>query len=297
MRILTFSLVLLLSCHWINTPKAKNGHPKLELLSVHQLEKNDTLNFDFSGITQVGNSIYAVADKPWNTYLYSIMFTENSWSVDSARKILSSERLDLEAIDHCDGNFYLANEFTGSINLLQSKSDNLVQLSINFEDYQLKPETWKNAGWEGLTIDCENQVMYLVKERQPRNIIRVDMKNWQILEQFDIPQHDSNDFSDVKFQNGFLYLLERNGNFVTKVDIKQKKVLQKYHYKHIASHPNGKLYAREKYGMAEALLLLNDEIWIGLDNNGHEVSDHAIKTYQMRGNSPVILKFKRPKDF
>lgn len=297
MRTLTLSLVLLLSCHWTNRPKAKNGYPKLELLSVHQLEKSDTLNFDFSGITQVDSSIYVVADKPWNTFIYSITFNESIWYVDSARSLVTSERLDLEAIDYCDGAFYLANEFTGTVNVLPEGSKDLLKLPINFEVHQLNPETWRNAGWEGLAVDCENQIMYLVKERQPRNIISVDMNKWKILEQFDIPQEESNDFSDVKFQNGFLYLLERNGNYVTKVDVAKKEVIQKYHYKHIASHPNGKLYIDEKYGMAEALLLLDDEIWIGLDNNGHEVSDHAKKTYQMKGNSPVILKFKRPKGF
>ncbi|WP_422360246.1 SdiA-regulated domain-containing protein [Reichenbachiella sp.] len=297
MRTLTLSLVLLLSCHWIYTPEIKNGYPKLELLSVHQLEKTDTLNFDFSGIAQVDNSIYVVADKPWNTFLYSISFDQKNWFVDSARDISSVERLDLEAIDYCQGAFYLANEFTGSINVLNPESNDLTNLPINFEDYNLKPGTWKNAGWEGLTIDCDKQIMYLVKERQPRNIISVDMNSWKILEQFDIPQQDSNDFSDAKFQNGFLYLLERNGNYITKVDVLKKEVVEKYHYKHIASHPDGKLYTNEKYGMAEALLLLDDEIWVGLDNNGHMASEHAKKTYQMKGNAPVILKFKRPKGF
>ncbi|WP_420582863.1 SdiA-regulated domain-containing protein [Reichenbachiella sp.] len=269
----------------------------LELLSVHQLEKSDTLNFDLSGIAQVYNSIYVVADKPWNTFLYSLSFDENKWNADSSREFSSTERLDLEAIDYCKGNFYLANEYTGSINLLKPESNDLIKLPINFEKYNLEPGTWKNAGWEGLTIDCDRQIMYLVKERQPRNIISVDMKNWKIIEQFDIPQQDSNDFSDAKFQNGYLYLLERNGNYITKVDVIKKEVIEKYHYQHVASHPNGKLYAREKYGMAEALLLFDKEIWIGLDNNGHEVSDHAKKTYQMKGNTPVILKFKRPEGF
>ena len=49
--------------------------------------------------------------------------------------------------------------------------------------------------------------------------------------------------------------------------------------------------------MAEALLLTKDEIWIGLDNNGDEVTEHAKKTYQLQGREPVILKFKRPEGF
>jgi hypothetical protein len=49
--------------------------------------------------------------------------------------------------------------------------------------------------------------------------------------------------------------------------------------------------------MAEALLLTSDEIWIGLDNNGLPFSDYAQKTYGLTGNSPVIIRFKRPAGF
>ena len=139
--------------------------------------------------------------------------------------------------------------------------------------------------------------MYLTKERQPRDIISVDMNTWKIIDRFDIPQNESNDFSDAKYENGHLYILERNGNYISKINIDSKEVVEKYHYKHVASHPEGKLFEPSKYGMAEALLLLDDEIWIGLDNNGLFVSQFAKETYQLKGNEPIILKFKRPKGF
>ncbi|MEP2024872.1 MAG: SdiA-regulated domain-containing protein [Reichenbachiella sp.] len=297
MKTLTLGLVLLLSYRWAFNPKEENSYSELKLISVHQMIKSDTLNFDFSGITKKNDTIFIVADKPWNTYLYVPIFSDNSWTANEVRSITTPERLDLEAIDHCDGSMYLANEYTGTINVLKPNSNTLEIIPINFEDFKLYPETWKNAGWEGLAIDCDQQIMYLVKERQPRNIIAVDMNNWKIVDQFDIPQTESNDFSDAKFENGHLYMLERNGNYVTKVNTTTKQVVQKFHYKHVASHANGKLYEPEKYGMAEALLLHENEIWIGLDNNGLDASDHAKSTYQMKGNAPVILKFSRPKDF
>lgn len=296
MKTITLGLTLLLSCG-LGIFQNHNGSPELQLIAIHQLSKSDTLNFDFSGIVNLGEKIIAIADKPWNTFLYSISIDDKYWYADSAFTISSTERLDLEAIDYCDDKFYLANEYTGSISKIEPGSNQLSILPINFEENQLAPHTWKNAGWEGLAIDCPNQMMYIVKERQPRNIISVDMNTWTITDQFDIPQTESNDFSDTKYQNGHLYLLERNGNYITKLNLATKQVVQKYHYKHIASHPNGKLFEPEKYGMAEALLLLKDEIWIGLDNNGLEVSDHAKKTYGLSGNTPVILKFERPKGF
>ncbi|SMD33043.1 SdiA-regulated [Reichenbachiella faecimaris] len=297
MRTLILGLVLVLSCQWVSSPPHKNSYQELKLISVHQMIKSDTLNFDFSGITMQNDSIFIVADKPWNTFLYTLSFDNDGWYAIDSKVIASPERLDLEAIDHCDRIFYLANEYTGSISSLGPASSDLQTLSINFSDHQLRPDTWKNAGWEGLAIDCENQIMYLVKERQPRNIITVAMNTWKIIDQFDIPQTESNDFSDAKFENEHLYLLERNGNYVTKVNATTKKVVQKYHYKHVASHSNGKLYEPEKYGMAEALLLLENEIWIGLDNNGLGASHHAENMYQMKGTAPAILKFERPKGF
>lgn len=297
MRTLILSLVLLLSCHLVDTQKGDTFYPSLKLKSVHQLIMTDTLNFDFSGIVQKDDSIFVVADKPWNTYIYSIAFNQDGWFVDAQRAITSTEKFDLEAIDFSDGNFYLANEYTGSVNLLVPGATEIQPIPINFDAHGLAPGTWKNAGWEGLAIDATKKTMYLTKERQPRFIIAVDMATWTIKEQFDIPQTESNDFSDAKFHKGHLYLLERNGNYVTKINPKTKKVLAKYHYRHIASHPKGKLYEPEKYGMAEALLLTENEIWIGIDNNGLDVSDYAQQAYRLKAKAPAILKFERPKDF
>jgi hypothetical protein len=105
------------------------------------------------------------------------------------------------------------------------------------------------------------------------------------------------DISDLKFENGFLYVLERNDNLVVKLDANSLEVISKVSYKNTCSLREGKLYSNSKYGMAEALLLTSDEIWIGLDNNGLPFSDYAQKTYGLTGNSPVIIRFKRPAGF
>lgn len=287
----------MLSCGYTSSQTDRNGDQKLNLKSVYQLMMTDTLDFDFSGIVKTNDTIYVVADKPWNTFIYSIDFEEQKWLINHKRPITSEERFDLEAIDFAGGNFYLANEYTGSINILPAGEKDVRILPIDFTKKSLSPETWKNAGWEGLAIDETNKIMYLAKERQPRFILAVDMKSWTITDQFDIDQTDSNDFSDLKFQNGFLYVLERNGNYITKINPVTREVVSKFHYKHVASHPNGKLFEPGKYGMAEALLLTEDEIWVGLDNNGLKVSDFARQSYNLNDKAPVILVFDRPAGF
>ena len=271
-------------------------HSSLEFIGLYQLDSLHGLKFDLSGIVQIEDSVYLIADKPWNKFLYQIDFKPKSFMVTKKVNLRLANKLDLEGVDHCDGITYLVNERQGRAYSF-SHPDSIFSVELNFKKGDGNPKEWGNSGWEGVASDCENNVLYLIKERNPRRIYVVDTKTNSVMEDFTIPDTESNDFSDAKFENGHLYIIERNGNFVTKINPKSKSVVSKYQYKDVASHPNGKLYGPTEYGMGEALLLKEDEIWIGLDNNGLKVTEHAQKTYGMTGKSPVILKFKRPEGF
>lgn len=273
--------------------------PSLDLIKVLQMTPYDSLPFDLSGIVEVNNKIYVIADKNWNKYIYEAELSNSSFIVKNEIPLNVDGKLDLEAIDYCDSQFYIANERSGDIYRvsINNSKKTVSTLPLDFESRGYKLTQWKNAGWEGLAMDCDQQKLYLTKERQPRIIFIVDTKTNQIISEFNIPEVDSNDFSDAKFNNGFLYLLERNGNYITKIDPETQSVVSKVTYKHITSHPEGKLYTNSKYGLAEALLLKDNEIWLALDNNGNTASQHAITTYNMKGTTPVILKFKRPLGF
>ena len=145
-------------------------------------------------------------------------------------------------------------------------------------------------------MDCKNNVLYLAKERQPRFIIVYELENEQVTDIISFPDQEG-DISDLKIENGFLYILERNANYVTKMDLSTQQIVSRMSYKNTCSHQDGKLYDNSKYGMGEALLLTPEEIWIGLDNNGLPFSDHAQNTYGLSGTQPVLIRFKRPKGF
>jgi len=295
MRKLLFGLCCVIGCGQ-NPAKKIEGYPALELISHHQLIRFDTLNFDLSSMVLLDKNVFVIADKPWNTFIYRIEYDSNRWSVVERIPFEVNTPLDLEAIDHCKDIYFVADENKGTI--FSFKVGQLpVPLPVNFDTHQIKPIEWGNASWEGLAVDCNNNILYLIKERQPRFILAVDLTTLKIVDQFNIPETESNDFADAKFENAHLYLLERNGNYIAKVDPKTHEVIDKVHYRHIASHTAGKLYGPEKYGMAEALVLTDTEIWIGLDNNGKYVTSHAKNTYHLTGNEPVILKFKRPVGF
>lgn len=276
---------------------AQINYPTLELLDAKQLEEGYKSRFDLSGMVKVSDKIYVVADKSYNNYVYEIKMNEHDWSIENSTDIGLLDQVDIEAIDHCGGSFYFSNEH-GNIIYEMDSLQNVRIIQPYYEGKNIDVHTWKkNTGLESLAVDCENSIIYAAKERGPRFIYAVDLKYNNVTSKFNIPETESSDFADMKYENGFIYLLERNGNYVTKVDVKTEEVVAKVSFKNVCTAAEGKLYEPSKYGMAEALLLTEDEIWIGLDNNGLTVSENARKKHGMKGSQPAILRFVRPEGF
>ncbi|MFT7034525.1 MAG: hypothetical protein ACJA2S_003042 [Cyclobacteriaceae bacterium] len=294
------SLFLCLICflfHASSFSQAANISSKfreLEFISISQLEIKSGSNLEPSGIILFQDKLYVISDEATDKYLYQIKIDAEKWVVVDSIDLQITDRIDLEAIDYCVDQIYLLSESSGSL-LVSDSGGKINKIAIDFGDEE--PFNWGNAGWEGLATDCKNNTLYLIKERQPRKILRVNLATQKIEDNFNIPESESNDFSDAKFENGYLYLIERNGNYITKVNPITHEVIEKLSYRETCSHKNGKLYEPYAYGMAEGLLLKKDEIWLTLDNNNLNASGHASKTFGISGNHPVILKFKRPMGF
>ena len=268
-------------------------HPKeLALESIHVL-KNYQRSFDLSGIAKIEDDYYVVSDNQFNKQLYKIQLDGSSFQFSDSISLQYHQVSDIEAIDYCHNlSIFFTNEENNSAYLFTNGHNKLV-----FDSKKLSDQTdWgSNKGLEGMAVDCENQILYLAKEREPRFIVAYNMNTDEITH---VAQKDfTGDISDLKYENGFLYILERKDNVVSKMNVETMEIVQKVSYKETCSHPEGKLYSGTEYGMAEALLLTPDEIWIGLDNNGLSFSDHATKTYGLTGKNPVILKFQRPAGF
>lgn len=267
---------------------------ELELISVHSLA-NYHHRFDFSGLTCYNDEYLAIADKNWNQYAYKINIDSLHWYLVDSIPLGLSNNTDLEGIDYCSqtGLYFIDERLNRAY--LKDEAD---KSHMIFNKGQLRDGLkWgTNSGLEGLALDCENHLLYLAKERDPRFIVTYDMKEQMITDIFDLPDSES-DISDLKFQNGFLYMLERNANYITKINAQTKQLIDRVSYRETCSHHEGKLYSYSEYGMAEALVLTADEIWIGLDNNGLPFSEHARKTYGLQGNQPLLIKFKRPQGF
>lgn len=270
-----------------------NNIQELEFTKILVLS-NYPHEFDLSGIVKTEDKCYLINDKNWSSYAYEFETEGNNFYLIDSVALGVNSKTDLESLDYCTG---IGIFFTDENKNIAYYSETEGKSQVIFDKNQLDSDlNWGvNKGLEGLAVDCENQVVYMAKEREPRFIISYDLNNKQIT---DINHKDSKgDISDLKYQDGYLYILERNENLISKMDVNTKQVVAKVSYKNVCSHPAGKLYSNSKYGMAEALLLTPTSIWIGLDNNGQPFSKHAQKTYGLKGNKPILIGFKRPEGF
>ncbi|MGF1637142.1 MAG: esterase-like activity of phytase family protein, partial [Cyclobacteriaceae bacterium] len=292
-------VLVLLFFFLFNSQLSAQAFTELELVKVSQLEEAYEKRFDLSGIVQTPDGkYYVIADMRHDRFIYEIVFDEDVWRiVDKIPVELPYERdNDFESLEYHAGHFYITDEIEHVVFRLDSGK--LVEVPVNLSSMNENTLKWKtNTGFEGLAIDSKNKIMYLAKEREPRFLLKVELETGEILAKFDVPQTESMDFSDLKFENGFLYAIERNGNYITKIDPLTYQVVAKVSYRQTCTPPEGRLYSGAKYGMAEALLLQKDYIILGIDNNGLEVAPHAQKKYGISGKHPVILFFKRPAGF
>ena len=250
--------------------------------------------FDLSGMVKTKDKCYMINDKRWSKYAYEFQAEGKEFYLIDSVDLGTHPRTDLESLDYCEG---FGIFYTDEDENVAYYSDSEGVSQVIFEKDQLGGgiDWGTNKGLEGLAVDCENQVVYMAKERGPRFIFSYNLNTQAITDLS--PKDAEGDISDLKYQNGYLYILERNENVISKMDVITKQIVDRVSYKNTCSHPDGKLYKNSQYGMAEALLLTPEYIWIGLDNNGQPFSEHAEATYGLTGNQPVLIGFNRPAGF
>lgn len=277
---------------------------KLELVkknAIMQLFTNSDKRFDLSGIVEYEEAIYVVADKDWDNHLYKLNKEQHSFKVEAIQDFCINGKIDFEGIDKCGSSFYLIEESKSDVYRFSLNDCKLEKINIAWDKAGVDYSDWGNKGFEGLAVDCDNNILYLAKERQDRRVYKVDLNSGEITEPFKLlinSNEEGYDIADLKFENDALYILERGHGLVTKIDFKtgQKRSVC---YQHIVLNNNQRLYenGNPKYGMAEALMLTENQIWIGLDNNGDKVSEYGKSIGLKEGKDPVILIFKRPEGF
>jgi hypothetical protein len=279
------------------------GMPKFKLKdqnSVKQLIASDDKRFDLSGIVEYKGMVLGIADKDWNTHIYKIDTSQNNFKISSFLQLCPGVELDLEGIECFNNKFYLIEETQSEVYIIEPDKCDMVKLEIPWQTYGIDCSNWGNKGLEGIAIDSENQILYLAKEREDRNIFRIDLKTMEMTEPFakQLKSGPGHDISDLKFENGNLYLLERGLGQITRFNCRTGEKFS-FSFQELEYKDGQRMFSNEnpQFGMAEALLLTPDEIWIGYDNNGDPVSEYGKSLGLKEGNKTAIIIFKRPKGF
>jgi uncharacterized protein YjiK len=283
----------------INSQQVKN----LELfnhLSIKQLVSDRHTRFDLSGMVMYEDKILAIADKEWDKFIYQIDTLDNKFSAKSFQPLCFKGKLDLEGIEYCNGRFYLIEEYESEVYYAEPGNCEMTKLNIPWEKYGIDRSDWGNKGFEGIAIDCINQVLYLAKEREERNIFRIDLSAIQISEPFieQLKTSGGHDISDLKFESPYLYVLERGLGLVTRINTKSGET-KSVSFQSLVFKNGQRMFKNDnpQFGMAEALMLTRDEIWIGFDNNGDPVSDYGKTMGLDEGTNTVLIIFERPEGF
>lgn len=298
------NILFLLFCCFIQFGKAQDT---LRLKTMFQ--PKFSASFELSGLAQDANGqVFMVNDDKKKIY-----YLKDQKIIESActkKWKLNIRDADWEAIDLLGDKIVVLSENTHTI-----MGDNW-RLTPDFSDYQtrmrqdLYPDKWGNAGFEGFCF--ADSTIFFAKERSAGSlndgcyILEVNHQG-KILRKFTLPPigtlpHRNPDFTDLKYwrkgDDAFLYILERNHYLVSRLNLKTNQVTR-YSYSKYATNKQffNALYRTKnpQYGMAEALLITDDEIWIGFDNNGSTINSNYLyaQKYNLSGRQCTIMVFDR----
>ena len=127
-----------------------------------------------------------------------------------------------------------------------------------------------NAGFEGIAIDPARGTVFILNEREPAVIYRLEkndggLKTAAHLRLASLKGRDISDASDLFLDREYLYVLARRANRIIKLNAKNWNVEGQFDYAGTAA----RLYVSEKgYGFAEGLCMDGGRIYLIFDSNG-----------------------------
>ncbi|MCQ2975664.1 MAG: SdiA-regulated domain-containing protein [Bacteroidales bacterium] len=287
----------------------KQNCPQLELLhanSIYMLAENDCpqskKQFDISSFAMYEDRIIGVADKAWTTDVYYIDTVAGGKfyiSVAAKGNFADPDNLDLEAVDVINNKILVSSEIPNII-YVQNTEGEFDTMDLDFTKIDSDLSTWgaANCGLEGMTVDNDNGIIYFAKERDPRRLFSYDVRKEEFSTSFDdvVSPTESGDISDLQYIDGYIYYLDRANCLVVRIDVDTH---EKTSYSFVKYSNNGRIHIYSAdYGMAEALLITDNAIFIGMDNNYDTVSPYGEELGLTHGSqAPSIFVFKRPDGF
>ena len=145
-----------------------------------------TSSQEISGAAFIRGRLHIVADGPQDLGIYTVHpmgkrfelrgyldigtligYHEYIAALQSNTEVPAKDRLiDFEGVCSCGSSIYLANERARHI--LRVKAGKVEWMPIDFSNFKPFQEGGSNAGFEGVAVDCAQDLMYVAKERSPR---------------------------------------------------------------------------------------------------------------------------------
>lgn len=202
---------------------------------------------------------------------------------------------DFEAIAVYQNILYLADERTRRI--FAHNFSHPIPLAHDIASYNrrhnIRFSNDANAGFEGIAVSQQGDIMYILNEREPCVVYRLrkDGTALQTLSHF-IPEDKSGtpipDASDLYLEGDFLYILARKQNKILKLNTNTEKCIDEFDFSDIAV----RLYFSEKgYGFAEGLTMHHGKLFLLFDSNGRPLRNSKL------GMHGTLVILKRPQDF
>jgi hypothetical protein len=320
-------LIMFMSLLGSSISLAKTERPELRLRHLRFLDRG----MEISGFRKLGSSLLIVADDVTDTFIYQADQAKSRFKIsnyldlkqlmgwedvlksarNSAQNFGNNSYIDLEGIEVCGQEIFLVNERARQVwRIINRKT--IENVRIKWGKYLSEIGGKPNAGFEGVAVDCGKKRLYVAKERSKSFILEVDLESGRVLRKITIPKSNRSgrkvinwkngkslfkigaDIADLKIKDGFLYALTRNSYEIVKIELSTGKIRGRVSY---FLSENGLYDSGEPFGLAEALDIVGNDIYVGFDNNGSPLGGRAAASYGISGDVGIFGVFDRPKDF
>jgi hypothetical protein len=280
---------------------AEDAIPELELIQALPCDGPDW--FEPSGLTFRDGVLYTVSDKHDDT-IFRLEPGANSVKVTPdvqfpVANLPAAGNLDFEGITvDSDGNFLLVSETEFRVARVKADGSDAQWITDSLEQTGRQAGLFEtdNAYLEGIASPSPG-VLLLCAERQPSGIVTVNLNanppEVAALKfypsSFPIRPGRTSDLTDLYFENGKSYALQRNGEGICLLMISEfgPQDTALWSFK-TAVRKSESAYRDSFFGMAEGLVMNKERIYIIVDNNGTPSRE---KPDDFR---PLLFVFRRP---
>ncbi len=184
-------------------------------------------SYEISGATVVKNRFYVVTDNDSEKiYEWDPKNTEQELTtaidltkINGYRNYSAANKINFEGISYCKNAFYIVNEKNNDVLKITNKNFSALPIDKNVFDFNSDKK-----GLEGIAIDCKGNRLFVSNQANPQRVFVFNLLNSTHLTTFDLSEQGvtkENNISDLFFENGYLYVLQKNRTSILMIHIHQ----------------------------------------------------------------------------